>query len=92
VSAPTDDLVRAVAAVERDARRVRDRLRDAEDITTTAEENTLALVAELAGCLRRLLPGRTVSEIHNAFGAPGDFGYETALGDALARFYRGGAP
>lgn len=44
---------------------------------------------ELTRCLRRLLDGRTVREIHAAFGAPGDFGYETALGAALDRTYRG---
>lgn len=43
--------------------------------------------AELVRCLRRLLAGRTVEEIHRAFGAPGDFGYETPIGDALARVY-----
>jgi len=42
---------------------------------------------ELARCLRRLVPGRTVAEIHRAFGAPGDFGYEHPIGDALARVY-----
>lgn len=44
---------------------------------------------ELAGCLRRLTKGRTVQELHAAFGAPGDFGYETAIGQALAKLYRG---
>lgn len=42
---------------------------------------------ELARCLRRLTAGRTVREIHQAFGAPGDFGYETAIGAALAKVY-----
>ncbi len=45
---------------------------------------------ELTRCLRRLVPDRTVSEIHRAFGAPGDFGYETQIGAALARVYRVG--
>lgn len=89
MSGPHEDLAKVIAAVERDARRVRDRLRAAENITTDAEEHTLDLVAELAGCLRRLLPGRSLVEIHRAFGAPGDFGYDTPLGDALARLYRG---
>lgn len=43
---------------------------------------------ELTGCLRRLLPACNVEQIHRAFGAPGDFGYETPLGDALSRLYR----
>ncbi len=42
---------------------------------------------ELVRCLRRLLDGRTVDEIHKAFGAPGDFGYESAIGSALAKAY-----
>lgn len=44
---------------------------------------------ELVGCLRRLVSGRTLEEIHKAFGAPGDFGYEHPIGDALYRLYRG---
>lgn len=44
---------------------------------------------ELVGCLRRLLPGMSVAEIHKAFGAPGDFGYETPVGIALMHLYRG---
>lgn len=44
---------------------------------------------EVARCGRRLLRGRTVREVHAAFGAPGDFGYETPIGDALAKLYRG---
>ncbi len=43
----------------------------------------------LVGCLRRLvLECNDVREIHRAFGAPGDFGYETPIGDALSRLYR----
>ena len=45
---------------------------------------------EIARCLRRLVRGRSVDEIHKAFGAPGDFGYETLIGDALSRLYRSG--
>lgn len=41
----------------------------------------------LIGCLRRLAQGRSAEELHAAFGAPGDFGYETPLGDALYRIY-----
>lgn len=43
---------------------------------------------ELVSCLRRLLEGRSVAEIHKAFGAPGDFGYETPIGAALDKTYR----
>lgn len=48
---------------------------------------TLREAVALVGCLRRLTGGRTVRELHEAFGAPGDFGYETPVGDALARVY-----
>lgn len=44
--------------------------------------------AELVGCLRRIVAECNVEQIHRAFGAPGDFGYETILGDALYRLYR----
>lgn len=54
------------------------------DITFTLRE-----AVEMVRCLRRLTEGRSVAEIHKAFGAPGDFGYHTPLGDALIRFYRG---
>lgn len=39
---------------------------------------------ELLLCLARLLDGRSV---YQAFGAPGDWGYGTALGGALYRHY-----
>ena len=43
---------------------------------------------ELARCLRRLTQGRTTEDLHNAFGSPGDFGYDTPIGSALDRVYR----
>src|SRR5690606_16403313 len=70
-----------------------DRLRE---IASDEDENqvyslTSALreAITLVGCLRRLVADRSVSEIHRAFGAPGDFGYETLIGDALYRTYQG---
>lgn len=48
---------------------------------------TLRDAVEMSRCLRRLVPGRTVEELHGAFGAPGDFGYETPIGHALAVLY-----
>ena len=44
---------------------------------------------EIAQCLRRLIGNNdlTVTQIHKAFGAPGDFGYHTVLGAALADTY-----
>jgi len=44
---------------------------------------------ELVSCLRRLVKECSVDEICRAFGSPGDFGYETEIGKALAALYRG---
>lgn len=57
---------------------------EAWDATTELRE-----AVELVRCLRRLLDGRSLNEIHRAFGAPGDFGYDTPIGDALSSVYRG---
>jgi len=46
---------------------------------------------EMVRILRRILPHLTLQQIHKAFGAPGDFGYETPIGAALAQLYRGGS-
>ncbi len=46
---------------------------------------------EFTRCLRRLVPDLTTAQIHRAFGAPGDFGYGTPIGAALADIYRLGA-
>lgn len=45
--------------------------------------------AELVRSLRRLVDVSTTQEIHGAFGAPGDWGYGTPVGAALASLYRG---
>lgn len=70
-----------------------DRLREvaSDDLSNEVYDLTVLLreAVEIAHCARRLLNGRTVAEIHAAFGAPGDFGYGTPVGDALARIYRG---
>lgn len=54
------------------------------DITVLLRE-----ALEMTRCLRRLVPSVSLRELHRAFGAPGDFGYETPIGDALYRLYRG---
>lgn len=41
--------------------------------------------AELINVLARLIEGNSV---HKSFGAPGDWGYGTEIGDALAAFYK----
>jgi hypothetical protein len=78
-------LVSALSRRESDYRSALKRLPEAEEeVRHDARE-----AIELIGCLRRLLPSCTLEQIHKAFGAPGDFGYESVIGDALSRFYRG---
>ncbi len=47
----------------------------------------------LTSCLRRLLEAGhfTTEQLHRAFGAPGDFGYETPIGAALSETYTAAA-
>lgn len=49
---------------------------------------TFRLSVRLLDVLRALVEKATPQEIHRAFGAPGDWGYDTPLGDALYRFYQ----
>jgi predicted RNase H-like nuclease (RuvC/YqgF family) len=81
----------AIAERERRYMVAIDAVREAEDDNSDLEgvAEDLREAFELVRCLRRLLDGRTVQEIHRAFGAPGDFGYETPIGKALSRLYRG---
>lgn len=73
-----------------DYREALDRLRLVVDDNPEASACATELreAVELVRCLRRLLDGRSIAEIHSAFGAPGDFGYETAIGEALDKTYR----
>ena len=85
-------LVDALALRERQCRDVVNRLRAAEPLTDLELDEVVHLLreaVELVGCLRRLVPVGDLQALHRAFGAPGDFGYETPIGDALARLYRG---
>lgn len=60
-----------------------------ENLETYVVAEKLREAIELCRCLRRLVPDCDVRAIHRAFGAPGDFGYETPIGEALSRVYRG---
>lgn len=95
-----EDLAAALDEHEHEAREAIDRLRDiatdeADEDEEVPREEVYRLArhlrgsVDLLGCLLRLLPGRTLTELHAAFGAPGDWGYDTPIGDALARLYRG---
>jgi hypothetical protein len=89
-SSPLADAIYQQEAI---CRKALDRMRELGTEQSTEETyeltRTLRLAVDLTGCLRRLVPGLTVQEIHAAFGAPGDFGYETPLGETLARIYLG---
>jgi hypothetical protein len=82
----TKPLTDALALREREMSDAIDRLRDHND-DDRADVWLLREAVELVRCLRRLAAGRTVDELHKAFGAPGDFGYETPVGAALAKVY-----
>lgn len=53
------------------------------DETSTEDTRTLREGAELIRCLARVVAGKTLPQ---AFGAPGDWGYETPIGDAYYRY------
>lgn len=86
-------LERAIAHRERECLSAIDRLRElASDEAENEVHEVTSRLREcivLASCLRRLTRGRTVAELHAAFGAPGDFGYETPIGEALSKAYQG---
>lgn len=88
-----ETLEAVLAKRERDYASALDRLRELAPTEAESEVYDLTILlreaVEVARCARRLTRGRTLHEIHKAFGAPGDFGYETPIGDALARTYRG---
>jgi hypothetical protein len=81
-------LVDALAKREREYRDALSTIRDlAESESANAAYWLLREAVEIVGCARRLLKDRTLHEVHAAFGAPGDFGYDTPIGDALASIY-----
>ena len=86
---PSDHIQAALATRHDDYLRALNRLRG--DLTPASEADELAATLReavtLVACLRQMVKGRNAAEIHAAFGAPGDFGYETTLGAALARTY-----
>lgn len=59
---------------------------DASEALDALDEQRRTLV-RLLDCLRRLAEGATKEQIHKAFGAPGDWGYDTPIGAALYRLY-----
>lgn len=51
------------------------------NVTTEAEDQTLRDAADMLRVLANIVEGKPLAK---AFGAPGDWGYETAIGQALA--------
>lgn len=64
-------------------------LRLAVDIREIAKQAEPDDASELLRVLARLLEGR---DVYSAFGAPGDWGYGTRVGDALSVLYRAELP
>lgn len=70
---------------------------DDEDSATDGEDGesrgaspvALTEVLEFVRIVRRLTEVSSVREIHKWFGAPGNWGYETPIGDALSKLYNG---
>ena len=86
-----EDLQKAIGRREHAYFQAIDRLRDLATDETEDEVHTLTSTLKealyLLASSRRLIDGRSASEIHKAFGAPGNWGYETPIGDALYRLY-----
>lgn len=91
----TITLIRALVERERVYSHAIDRLRELATDETEGEVYDLTTqlreAVEVCRVCRRLVEGRSLKELHDAFGAPGDFGYGSMIGDALATIYRGGA-
>lgn len=79
------ELVKVVNKMAKELTRTRDELRDIPDAESIDEAaRQIREAVELVRALARLLEGKTV---HQAFGAPGDWGYGTEIGSALYRLY-----
>lgn len=63
---------------------VRNELRESDAERDERLARQLNEAAELVRVLARLVEGMSV---HAAFGAPGDFGYDTPIGSALNHYY-----
>ena len=84
------ELIAAIKKREQKYKSALEQLIDVSDNDFEATDSAQALseAIELVACLRRALPSLGVATIRRAFGAPGDFGYESAIGAALSTTYR----
>lgn len=83
----TAALVTREGELSRAIERLREMASDEDEEEIYEITRGLREAVELVRCLRRMTQHRTAQEIHQAFGAPGDFGYETPIGEALANIY-----
>lgn len=75
------------AALERAVREIAERTSNLiTDDSTDAQVRTLRDAAELVRTLARMVSGKN---LHQSFGAPGDWGYGRPIGDALMAIYSG---
>jgi hypothetical protein len=81
------ELGKALRAEAEKVSHVRYELRDSSDESERDDRlyRDLDQSAELVRVLARIIEGKS---IHEAFGSPGDFGYETPIGSALYRYYQ----
>ena len=82
-------LARALRNEAEKVSNVRHELRYSETPREEAQAQALNNAAELIRVLARLVDGKSM---HGAFGAPGDFGYETPIGAALSAYYQSATP
>lgn len=102
--AQTDELIRALGRQLTEARDALNELVEAVEESGEYDDDpddderdsgslmtlktTVRTAIDLIDALKKLARGRTLGELHDAFGAPGEWGYETAFGQALSEFYR----
>lgn len=83
----TADLTKSLRAEANKIANVRIELRECETDRDERLARDLNNAAEWPRVLARLVEGKS---IHEAFGAPGDFGYDTPIGAALSCYYSAG--
>lgn len=86
ISASRKALVGVLAQIEKSTRKAQSLAEDDLAAGHLALRQ-LELLGHLTYTVRLFVRTATPGEIHRLFGAPGDWGYDTPLGDALYRFY-----
>lgn len=88
-TADTKDLIQAIEVVNQQLGQHVSDLLEADDGSEEAmrKREAIRTAQTLLECLCALTKGRTMRSIHDAFGAPGDFGYQTPIGQDLRKIY-----